>query len=132
MPAPQSASDAHGASAQKPLTAAPASTGAGSTTGQGWSAAHGARAGVGSAVTSTHVNPFPQSAAVLQSLASARGAKVTRAANAPTEKRTFVRDMRSPLLGEGWARRSRRVIPLEIAKSMPTRDRRVRAAARRA
>jgi hypothetical protein len=107
--APQSASVAQGASTQKPIGAVPASASggvAGSATGQTDPAAHAtAFVGGGVAISSTQVNPFPQSVAVLHSWARAARAGARRAINAPTETRTFLGDIgRSPFLGEGHAR----------------------------
>ena len=45
------------------------------------------------AITSSQVNPFPQSAAVWHAAARAAGAAANEATKAPTDKRTFLSDM---------------------------------------
>jgi hypothetical protein len=68
--------------------------GAGSLTGQTLPAAHVVATATGAvAITTSHVNPFPQSAAVWHPAARAAGAPAKRATRAPTEKRTFLSDM---------------------------------------
>jgi hypothetical protein len=95
---PQSLSAVHEAAAQVPLgSAVPASAGGGVAAfgAQSAFAGHGFGAGVAVTVlTSSQVNPFPQSAEVLQVWPCATGATATRAVNAPTDRRIFVGDMR--------------------------------------
>jgi hypothetical protein len=102
---PQSESVLHDASVQKPVIAVPASTDAGSTTGQGLAFEHATPGPLSACwiVRSMHVNPFPQSAAVLHSWARAVGAAARTAAKHPTEKKIFVSDMDSPFVGAGHA-----------------------------
>ena len=90
---PQSASVAHGAWTQMLVTAGTGS-GAGSETGQTVPPTHaGAVFAADGGVTTSQVNPFPQSAAVLHPCARAPGATASRALNAPNETRTLPSDM---------------------------------------
>jgi hypothetical protein len=80
---------------QKPVGAAAPPVGAGSATGQTVLAAHAtAFVGGGVAISSSHVNPFPQSAAVVHACcARAVGAAARSAIDAPTDKRSFLGDI---------------------------------------
>jgi hypothetical protein len=128
--APQSAAVVQVAAMQIPVIAAPASTGAGSTIGQGVVPAHAELDRPGAPSDScSQKKPFPQSAVVLHVFcARAAGAARSTAAKQPTGKRIFVSDMDSPFAGKARRPTGQTHRPLSVVPA--TCQRRNRAISR--